>query len=298
MFSITMNAHAWLFEDGYSVANLLATSGPFGLFFSLVNTMRILTGILNRIERIRWGRAAAAYYRSCEQKSEELARRYAEHTVSGGDLKPFGQGSAAYYVDQSLLSDSPLAYSFGVGCDITFDLDLIDRTNATVYAFDPTDEAASFLGTQTIPKSFHFMQVGVADEDGEAEIQDIKPGSQTYRPATLLDIGKANGITKISTRTFKSLADELGHQQIDVMKLDIEGGEYKVVATLSDDFKPAKQIAMEYHPYLVNLRDGKPMDHDHGWKVTTDSIESLIKLGYRLTHISERGTEISFRLQD
>jgi hypothetical protein len=57
-----------------------------------------------------------------------LGTEYGRHTVCTDRLGP----------------DS-IVYSFGLGEDISFDLELIERTGATVYGFDPTPRSIAWV---------------------------------------------------------------------------------------------------------------------------------------------------------
>jgi len=49
--------------------------------------------------------------------------------------------------------------------DITFDLALVERTGATVHAFDPTPRVVEWLATQKLPGQFVFHDVGLGIKD-------------------------------------------------------------------------------------------------------------------------------------
>ena len=49
----------------------------------------------------------------------------------------FGSEYGGFYVYDDCLSPDSIVLSFGVGKDITFDLELIDKIGLPVYAFDP-----------------------------------------------------------------------------------------------------------------------------------------------------------------
>ena len=55
------------------------------------------------------------------------------------------------------LPKNPIVYSFGVGEDISFDIALIKKFNAVVYAFDPTPKSIEWLKKSPPPRKFSFL---------------------------------------------------------------------------------------------------------------------------------------------
>ncbi|MBT8086481.1 MAG: hypothetical protein KJO46_00535, partial [Gammaproteobacteria bacterium] len=53
--------------------------------------------------------------------------------------------------DVSQLDSESVVYSLGVGDNIDFDLALISRCGASVHAFDPTPDAVTTLGAESLP---------------------------------------------------------------------------------------------------------------------------------------------------
>jgi hypothetical protein len=79
------------------------------------------------------------------------------------------------------------------------------------------------------------------------------------------------------------IACELGHQHLDVVKLDIEGGEYEVIADLLAAGPPVVQLLVEFH----HGQHGIPFAR------TAAALASLRAVGYRILHTSHRGLEFT-----
>lgn len=75
-------------------------------------------------------------------------------------------------VHEKILSErrNLVVLSFGIGNDISFDLELIRNFDATVYAFDSTPMRLDWLKTQNPPERFVAFPIGVAAVDGEIEL--------------------------------------------------------------------------------------------------------------------------------
>ena len=67
------------------------------------------------------------------------------------------------------LPPDPIIYSFGVGEDVCFDIEILDLTNGTIYAYDPTPKAIAYLRTIDMPSSFIFEPYAISDYDGDLE---------------------------------------------------------------------------------------------------------------------------------
>lgn len=68
---------------------------------------------------------------------------------------------------------------------------------------------------------------------------------------------------------------ELGHTKIDLLKIDIEGAEYKVLASLIKDKVKPGVLCIEYD------ESNRPLDKNYRKRIK-DSIESLIAFGYKV----------------
>ena len=83
------------------------------------------------------------------------------------------------FIDAKLGPDS-IIYSLGVGDNIEFDLDLIKRFGATVYAFDPTPYATEWVATQNLPDGFVFKPWAASGEDGIIRIWESERPSRNW----------------------------------------------------------------------------------------------------------------------
>lgn len=206
-----------------------------------------------------------------------------------------GNTRSEYRVCPRGLSSSSVVYSLGVGSNISFDLSLIARLGVTVYAFDPTPESAAFVAKTRPPAEFRFRQIGVSGRDGTMQLTTIKAASRYYRPATLLRIrdDEATSVT-VDVRSLGTIMTELGHDHIDLLKMDIEGGEYAVLDALLESPVRPGQILVEFHPALLNVELHGHMFGSAGWAQTRRYVERLMASGYDLFHVANRGTEMSF----
>ena len=194
-------------------------------------------------------------------------------------------GNHGWVVDYSKLNSNSVVYSVGVGSNIDFDLALIEELKLAVYAFDPTPRSIEWIKKQSLSKSFKFIPVGLGSNDGEMEFFPPRKESSThFSPIDRYDNLGVETI-KAPVKSLKSLAQEFGHQTIDLLKMDIEGAEYDVIDNLEEQGVEINQILIEFH----HMYKGISLDD------TKNAIDKLRKLGFELFHISQRTYEFSFR---
>lgn len=181
-----------------------------------------------------------------------------------------------------------VVYSFGVGEDISFDLALIERFGAHVHAFDPTPKSIQWIKQQSLPAEFHFHELGIADEDGVASFELPRPD---YVSFSITQHRKPDGelVIQAQVRRLATIANMLGHRRIDILKMDIEGAEYKVIADLAASFPrlgiPIHQLLVEFHHTIGNAVEVAQ---------TVKAIETINAMGFRLFYNSAMGREYSF----
>jgi FkbM family methyltransferase len=199
------------------------------------------------------------------------------------DIPTFAAGarSGTWVVASADLGPASVVWSAGVGDNVAWDLALIERFGCRVQAFDPTPRARAWLAAQALPERFVFHAVGLAAFDGEqpfaapARVADVN-----FRPLA----ARAPGSVLAPVRRIATLARELGQERIDVLKLDIEGGEYEVLDDLLASGPLPHQILVEFH----HGQHGIPLAR------TLAAIAALRARGYRTLHISPRGLEFTF----
>ena len=197
-----------------------------------------------------------------------------------------GSKYGGWWVCPSGFSPSSIIYSFGVGDDISFDLAMIERYKVQVYAFDPTPRSIKWLQSQKLPELFHFFDYGLAKFDGTAKLYpNTKPNSRRNSHSLLRRrTGEAKGLD-VQFHRLKTIMNELGHEKIDVLKMDIEGAEYEVIDDLLVSQINIGQILVEFH-------------HNKFQKIgvadTKKAIRKLQGSGFKLFSVSEKQVEFSF----
>jgi FkbM family methyltransferase len=126
------------------------------------------------------------------------------------------------------INSNSVVYSFGVGTDISFDLEMIKLTDCKIYAFDPTPESIKWVSEQKLPSNFIFQPYGIANYNGKAKF--YKPSNENYiSHSTTNNHNTKNDYIEVDVRTIEKLMTLNGHSKVEVVKMDIEGAEYDVI---------------------------------------------------------------------
>jgi FkbM family methyltransferase len=160
-----------------------------------------------------------------------------------------GTAYGGAYVVPDLFGPNSVVWSIGIGCDVSLDLQLIEKFGCKVYGFDPTPKSIKWIEDQELPRNFIFCPWGIAAVSGKQSF--YLPANPDYVSGT---VTKNLGGEEI-TCDFKTLAESaelLGTPRIALLKIDIEGEEYQVLADFlrGEHLGPPQtdQIWVEFHP--------------------------------------------------
>lgn len=157
-----------------------------------------------------------------------------------------------------------IIYSAGIANQINYELDLLERLNkkrVQLYAFDPTPKALEFLYKQKLPDNFHVMPYAISDED--KKIQFALPTQEGWMSGSAERVKNDErkmdfkNTIQVEGRSLKSIMKELGHDRIDLLKMDIEGSEFSALSSAFADNLKIEQICLDYHEYM--FRRGRSM---------------------------------------
>lgn len=186
-------------------------------------------------------------------------------------LERFGSEYGGYFLDPSLLPANPVIYSLGVGEDVSFDLALIERYGCTVHAFDPTPKVASWVKSQSLPPEFVFHPIGIANSDGVTDFY-LPPRPDFISHSLVRATQYSDQSIRVPVATLSTVMSQMGHTQIDVLKMDIEGAEYPVLSDIAGAGIQVTQVAAEFHHRLSGIGVPKTREiltllNDSGMKI-------------------------------
>ena len=199
-----------------------------------------------------------------------------------GSVAYLGSEYGGWTVIPELIDSRSVVYSVGVGSDVTFDRALIERFSCTVHSFDPTPMAREWIAAQALPPEFVFHPLGLADQD--AEVAFAMPLQEGWDSFSLPPEGSDEEVVHCPVRRLETLAGDLGHTRIDVLKMDIEGFEYGVIDdVLAGPLRPVQWL-IEFHHAMMHFVPDQ----------TRRAVSQLEGAGYRLFAVSNVGHEYSF----
>lgn len=191
---------------------------------------------------------------------------------------PFSLEVRRWFRDEG---DSTLRLDYDLNKDsVVFDLggyvgDFADqihsRYGATVYLFEPSKDffevcQSRFEGNDRI-KCFNF---GLSDADGEFELSDGADASSISRPK----VGVHAKGELVHVRQFAGFMDELGSSPIDLLKINIEGGEYDVLPHLIKEgvISRVRNLQVQFHTFIDDaerkrseIREALAETHKNDW---------------------------------
>lgn len=197
--------------------------------------------------------------------------------------KKFGSDYGGWEIVPGNINSCSVVYSFGVGEDASFDIALIQRYDLTIHAFDPTPKSIAWVGKQNFPSNFVLHEYGIAAFDGKVsfnppENPDHVSHTLLHRPATQTDA------ISVSVKKLSTIMKELGHNHIDIIKMDIEGAEYEVITDIHRSNIRPEQILVEFHHRFPGVGVAK----------TKEAIDTIRSMGYQLYHVSDSNEEYCF----
>lgn len=176
-----------------------------------------------------------------------------------------------------------VVYSFGIGKDVSFDLALIGEFGVAVQAFDPTPESLGWIAQQALPEKLIVHPYGLAERDGSREF--FPPKNPQAVSHTVIERSSSRGPSiTLPVKRLDSISAELGHSRIDLLKLDIEGAEYAVIAGLESLPLRPRQVLVEFHHRFREV----------GLERTRQAVAGLRRMGYGLFSVSSSGEDYGF----
>lgn len=149
-------------------------------------------------------------------------------------------------VDISLLQEGGWVIDFGCGVDFNFSKAMIDL-GMKVISVDPNP---NIKVVPDIPNLFFERAALTINESIDYLTFDIYNDTDAFSSIkTNNDVYFVNkiGSATVSAITINKIMSKYGISQFDVIKLDIEGGEYDFLMTI--DYAISKQISTEFHDF-------------------------------------------------
>lgn len=201
--------------------------------------------------------------RKAAERTLHTALRLLARRSSDTGLLRLGSSYGGWWVPKEVLVPGAVAYCGGAGEDITFEEALAAR-GLKVRTFDPTPRAIAFVERRRVPGDFRLVPIGWWDK--KAELRFYAPRDPTHVSHSLLNLHSTSDYFDAPVDTVPALVRELGDDHIDILKVDIEGAEHRVIGSLTRSTLRPAVLCVEF-----DLRRGVPATlgrlHRAGYKV-------------------------------
>lgn len=192
-------------------------------------------------------------------------------------LEKIGTEYGGWIIPTNILNKDSICYSAGIGEDISFDLGLIDRFGCDVYAFDPTPRSKAYIEQNFINlQNFHYTPIGLWDKDEQKKFYE--PADPNHVSHSILNLQKTEKFFEAPCRRLSSVMKQLGHDKLDILKIDIEGAEYSVLKSIVEDKQDIKVLCIEYD------ESSFPMDKFYKHRIKR-SLKMLFSFGYAIVAV-------------
>lgn len=184
------------------------------------------------------------------------------------ELERWGSPYGGWYVPHKLIKKSWNYYLVGVGDDISFDLRIVERVGSNVHLFDPTPKSIEYMKRFKDNHKIHFHPIGVwiANEN----VKFKKPIDSSWTSHSIEDLQGTNEEAFVAQcKRLSAIMEKLGHEKIDLLKLDISGAEYAVLEDMFSSNISPNVLLVEFDQPANVIR-------------TFRSIKNILGNGYEL----------------
>lgn len=181
--------------------------------------------------------------------------------------------AAPYQIYSPQIKMDAIVYSFGIGFDYSFEIELVEKYGAIVYAFDPSPEVVEKMKDDTHERLTYYPY-GIADKD---EIKTFFKPRYTDNYSEIFSYWTSE-TEKIEFEVYRldSLMKKLGHTHLDLLKMDVEGTEFAVLQDIVTQLD-IDQICIETHARIFPnsaelMHNIKKMFNDNGYILVSNGL--------------------------
>lgn len=190
------------------------------------------------------------------------------------NLTMLGTDYGGWIVDLDLIPHGSTVISAGVGEDISFDLELINKFSCNVVGIDPTPKSHKFINNHKELKNFYLIKKALTDKNNDIIklFKNTNPNHVSESELKLHSSVSQYDYHLAETINLPFLFEN--YHNISVIKMDIEGSEYSVIKNLHDVPDSVKQICVEFHHFCS----------DRTIEETVECIKHIQSFGFTKIH--------------
>lgn len=233
-----------------------------------------------------------------------LARRiFGSPELAGIEHRPtrslrtvrLGTEYGGWVIPDRMLGRGSVCYCAGAGEDISFDVELVDRFNADVWILDPTPRAirhferlrSDSLASERYDR-LHYLPVGLWSDS--ALLRFYAPEDPAHVSHSIVNLQNTASGFDAEVKRLSDVMRELSHDRLDLLKIDIEGAEYRVLDSLIDDHVDARIVCVEYDEWPSS-------DSPAVRERINSSISRMLAAGFELVELDSRCNALFVRTE-
>jgi FkbM family methyltransferase len=185
-------------------------------------------------------------------------------------LERLGTDYGGWTTPIELLTENSVCYCFGIGIDASFDFELANSFGCNVFSFDSTPKSIAYMEREKYDRNHvHFIPIGIWDE--ETKLRFYSPANPEETSHSVYDLHGTGNYFEAECKKLSTIMKDLGHNHIDLLKLDIEGSWGRVLNNIANEKINISILCVE-------------LDSPVTLKKVLKVINTLKGLGLRLVH--------------
>lgn len=245
----------------------------------MISYYKIINLIRNRFRAIKFIRVS---YRGIKELLRFDPWISLDRLQTKRNITLIGDKYGAWYIDLTDIPKiKPTIVSIGIGTNCQFEKYFVEKYTADIYTFDPTPISETTLKEAGLSISKH-VSSAVSDFTGAGTFVPVLfRGKRTS--CSRLDSNPTTVGCRVAVVSIQSIAKKI-NKTINIIKIDAEGEEYKIVRAMIDNNIFPCQILVEFHHRFSQ----------YSIQNTIETIRLLKERGYFYIFKSDLGPEYTF----
>ena len=211
-------------------------------------------------------------------------------------LRLIGSYQYGWVVSDAIVTASPpesVVFSFGVGKEISFDLDLIaafvaEKREIVMHEFDPDPRTIEWAERQRLTKRLRLHEVGLGASSGSVDFWQLARRSGTMLSNEFSKTKEEDVRITVQAKTMAALKESVGADRLQLVKIDIDGYEYSVLDQLTPTNLNSSHLLLDMHAGTNDIIADVN-------RLSMQAIRQLTSQGWRVLNIDERaGRKFTF----